>query len=32
MFGETLPEELKNQLEKLEENLKPEKTTEEDEE
>lgn len=32
MFGETLPEELKNQLEKLEENLKPEKTVDEDEE
>lgn len=32
MFGETLPGELKNQLEKLEENLKPEKTVDEDEE
>ena len=31
MFGEALPEELKNQLEKLEENLKPEKASEEDE-
>lgn len=32
MFGEELPEELKNQLDKLEENLKPEKTSEENEE
>lgn len=32
MFGETLPEELKNQLEKLEENLKPERKLNEDEE
>ena len=31
MFGEALPEELKNQLDKLEENLKPEKTSEENE-
>ena len=32
MFGETLPEELKNQLEKLEENIKPERKLNEDEE
>ena len=31
MFGEALPEELKNQLDRLEENLKPEKTSEENE-